>query len=239
MKKLSALAVLAFALVFASTASAHTTALTVTQKCGTVSGTHDLTWTFATSDIGKAPTVAVSNRASIPVGSPLAASTSFAEVASGAGASATITVRWNDGFEKVVTASVVFTEDCIIEPPPNTPACPADFPENLGVVGGIQRCGKTTTTTVPGPAPPPVFGKPVCPPGTTQTSAGDGFVVCASPPPPPTVVTKIVKVKVKGPIRWRDKIVKVKYCPKPKPCPVGSTRLWDGKKYVCAVQGSG
>lgn len=233
------LAVGLLAAVFVGTASAHTSGLTAAAVCNTQTGLYTVTWTVGpTTDQNLSPKVFASNRAVIAVGSPLGVSTDFVESIPGSTTtvSATITVRWSDNFKDERSATLTLSGTCSKPTPPSNPKCPEGYTP-AGTSDGVLLCTKETIKTVTNTVTNTVtvWGKPTCPTGSTQTAAGDGYVVCqlppvVTPPPPPVTVTKIVKVKVyvnKWHTRWRTKIVKVKWCPVPKP-PVCKTTAHSG-----------
>lgn len=259
MKKVALLAALmaVIAVIAAPVASAHTTVLTVVATCHEETGTYTLVWTLTSSNLDTSPKVVASDRAAIPVGAALGATTTFTEVVAGTtvSASAAVGVHWTDGVNRSATASTGPLAGCSVPTPPPLPVCPPGYSPN-GSSNGVLLCTQTITP----PAPPPVFGKPVCPPGSVQSAAGDGYVVCtittpAPPAPPVTVIkygkpvcpvgTKTTKTG-KGYVVCSTTVTKtiikqVKYCPVPLPCPPGMHKIWDSKaqKYVCAVMGSG
>jgi hypothetical protein len=242
MRKLIAFAAaVAVAAMFAGAASAHTTGLSVIAVCNHETGAYDVTWTISVTNISLDPKVFASTRPSIPVGAALGTVTAFTETVDGTSTSlaATVTVRWGSDDYKA-TSSAAKTLDGNCQKPP-APKCPPDYPIDLGVDHGILRCGKETVVTreVPGPSPPPiekiVFG--TCP-STTKEAATPFGPVCLTAAPTKTVYVN-VPGKTKYIDRWHTRVVKIKVCPIPKPCPSGSHRLWDGKKWVCAIEGAG
>lgn len=260
MKKVALLAALmaVIAVIAAPVASAHTTVLTVVATCHEETGTYTLVWTLTSSNLDTSPKVTASDRAAIPVGTDLGATTTFTEVVSGSttSASAAVEVHWTDGVDHIATASTGTLAGCSVPTPPPLPVCPPGYSPN-GSSNGVLLCTQTITP----PAPPPVFGKPVCPAGSTQSAAGDGYVVCtittpAPPPPPPTTVIKwgkpVCPAGTKTSKSGKGYVVcattvtktiikKIKYCPRPLPCPPGMHKVWDAKakKYICAVEGAG
>jgi hypothetical protein len=217
------------ALVFAGTASAHTTGFSASAECNTQTGKYDLKWTVGpTSDQNLSPKIFASDRSSIPVGSTLGTSTDFTESVPGntTSVSANITVRWSDNFKQDKTTNLSLDGNCKTPPPPN-PKCPEGYTA-AGTSDGVLLCTKetiktvtnTVTVNVPGPTvyvDKIVFG--TCPSTTTlaQTPTGP---VCLTPSPTITVIQRVpYKVTV---VKWHTrnhtKVVRIKWCPVPPVC---------------------
>jgi uncharacterized repeat protein (TIGR01451 family) len=100
-------------------AFAHNTSLSVAGVCNAQTGKYDVTWTVGpTTNLDTLPKILESNRASIPVGSALGASTTFTESIAGnsTSVSATIKTRWSDNVQDTDTAGTELAGNCL--PPP-------------------------------------------------------------------------------------------------------------------------
>ncbi len=106
MRKFIVTGVVLAALAFAPAAFAHTVALSGVVGCA--NGQANVTWQLVASDTAKNPLVVETTNVAIPVGSSPG---TFVQETSLA-ASATVKVRWSDGFTKTASAST-----------PKPPAC--------------------------------------------------------------------------------------------------------------------
>jgi hypothetical protein len=93
-------------------------------------------------------------------------------------------------------------DECHPQPPPQG-HCPEGYSEDSGSTPKVLLCTRTVTVTntvtntveVPGPTQTvvqTVYGNPQCPAGTTETSRGQGMVVCQTPGPE-RVIEKVVE----------------------------------------------
>lgn len=115
MRRLVAVVVAAAALVLAPAAFAHTTSLSGSSVC--VNGAPVVTWVWVASDLAKDPRVVETSNTAIRIGSSPGGFTQLTTEA----ASATIKVRWSDGYTASTSATVP-------KPPPCAPVCPIPPP---------------------------------------------------------------------------------------------------------------
>lgn len=207
-KALVVAAVVAAFLVVTGSAFAHGKQFSVTKACNAETGNYDLKWTVSADTLNLSPKISVSNRASIPVGSAVGASTVFMESVPGTttSVSAQITVRWSDNFVQSGSAATEMDGKCKLPPPP--PECPDGLTKiDYNAETGVLRCKETVTVTrdVPGPTVTvTVPGPPV--PGPTVT-------VYVDKPIPGKTIVKVVKVKGKTKYVYRVKKRVVRVCP--------------------------
>lgn len=95
-------------------------------------------------------------------------------------------------------------------PPPPQGKCPAGYSQDAGSTSGMLLCTRTitntNTVTMLGPTQTKtVYGNPQCPSGTTETSRGQGYVVCEVPGPTQTIIkTKVVYGHPECPARFKQ-----------------------------------
>ena len=217
MKKIAAAAMAALTAavigITAPAAFAHTSGLGVAAVCNTQTGMYDVTWTVGpTTNLDLSPAITQSDRVAIPASTKLtSASTNFKESIAGTATSvsAAITVLWTNEESHVYQASTTLDGKCVKPTPPPAPVCPDGY-NSAGSSNGVLLCTRTVTNT--NTVTNTVYGKPSCPAGSTQSAAGEGYVVCQlppviTPPPPPVTITKIVRTPGKTitivRIRWK------------------------------------
>lgn len=132
-------------IAMASSASAHTGTLNPAVSCST-SGVATVTWSL-NNDYGTTMTVTASNNDAIPTGSTVAkqSTRTFTQTvgapAAGAVASATLTVKWPDGYtQNVPTKSVTVPDTCVV------PLIPVNL---VPVTQTPPTCDVGSTYTIP------------------------------------------------------------------------------------------